>query len=170
MYGMAAGGMTPGTWTAAECWTMGGGSSGYAAPSQSLLPTLLKWQLLFEDPFAETLWIARAIPRSWLALGKNVSVSRTPSSYGRLSFSLVASDADTITASIVLPPSFKWPPGGMQLRLRSPSFPHKKLSSVTVGGKPWPAAGFNATAETVTFGGGASPGASALESIVAKFA
>jgi hypothetical protein len=209
MYGMAAGGMTPGTWTAAECWSPGGGSSGYATPSQTLLPTLLKWQvrpvippsllacrcnvvamslhcricvsslvacihliccrvqLLFEDPFAETLWLARAIPRSWLTLGKNVSLSRSPSSYGRLGFTLVASIPGVIKASIILPPSFKWPPGGVQLRLRSPDYPAKKIATVTVGGKPW--TGFNATVETVRFGA-TFPGAAALLNIVATFA
>ena len=159
--------MTPGTWTAAECWTPGGSSSGYAAPSQTLLPTLLKWQLLFEDPFAQTLWLARATPRSWLAPGKNVSISRGPSSYGRLSYSLIGSATDRITATILLAAGFQWPSGGIQLRLRSPSFPQKKLSSVLVSGQPW--AHFNSTLETVTFE--AKPAdKTALQNIVAKFA
>ena len=145
----------------------GGGSSGYATPSQTLLPTLLKWQLLFEDPFSETLWLARAIPRSWLAPGKNVSISRSPSSYGRLGFSLAASTPGVVRASITLAPGFKWPPGGILLRLRSPEYPAKRISGVTVGGKPW--VDFNATAETVRFGA-TTPGTGALLSIVAMFA
>ena len=138
MFGMAAGGMTPGTWTAAECWTAGGGSSGYAAPSQTLLPTLLKWQLMFEDPFAKALWLGRAIPRTWLApgaAGKNVSINNSPSSYGRLGYTLVPSSTTEIKASITLGAGFRWPPGGVQLRLRSPGFPRQRLNSVSVGGK-----------------------------------
>ena len=181
MYAMAAHGNTPGTWTAAECWSPGysvpqhssqpsQSASGYAAPSQTLLPTFLKWQLLFEDPFTDYVWIARAIPRSWLGENRTAVAMRDGvTSHGRLSFTLKASGASTITASITLATSgraFVWPTGGggIKLRLRSPSFPAMKLASVTVGGKAW--AAFNATEETVTFG----KSVAGLDKIVATFA
>ena len=155
MYALAAHGNTPGTWTAAECWTVAEFTSGYAAPSQVVLPTFLKWQLLFEDPFTNNIWIARAIPRSWLSdNGTAVAVHDGVTSRGRLSFTLEATGASTIKASIAPATSgraFVWPMGGggIKLRLRSPSFPAKKLASVTVGGKAW--AAFDAAEETVTF-------------------
>eukprot|EP01052_Picozoa_sp_SAG31_P048860 SAG31_NODE_10424_length_1140_cov_0.892411_1_plen_318_part_10 len=44
MYALAALGNTPGTWTAAECFAPGAFASGYAVPSQTVLPTFLRWQ------------------------------------------------------------------------------------------------------------------------------
>ena len=182
MYAIAALGNTPGTWTAAECWTAGysvpqhsslpaQSASGYAAPSQTLVPTFLKWQLLFEDPFTSYIWIARAIPRSWLSTNRTaVTMHDGVTSRGRLSFSLKASGASTITASITMVTTsgraFAWPTagGGIKLRLRAPSFPTRKLASVTVGGQAWTA--FNATEETVTF----DRSVTGLDKIVATFA
>ena len=138
MYAMAGLGNTPGTWTAAECWTPGAFSSGYAVPSQTVLPTFLRWQLLFEDPFVKTLWIARATPRTWLATGKTaVALKNAPTSYGRLSFVLQAIDATAIHANVTLGAAFRWPVGGLTLRLRSPRYPSTKISGVTVGGAPF---------------------------------
>ena len=168
MYAMAAVGNTPGTWTAAECFTPGGSASGYAAPSQTILPTFLRWQLLFEDPFAETLWLARATPRSWLASGKTaVALKNAPTSYGRLSFSLQATGVQTVRANVTVGAGWKWPKGGVVLRLRSPGFPTRKISSVSVGGAS--CSTFNATAETVTIAT-APQTFSALQDIVATFA
>ena len=61
-FAMLAQAQTPGTWTAVECMgldrrapsgslrpTGGGMGSGYVAPSQALMPTVVKWLLQFED-------------------------------------------------------------------------------------------------------------------------
>ena len=167
-FAVSAHAQTRGTWTASEC--IGsldrdtGSASGYAAPSQTVVPTLVKWALLWEDPVAKQLWIGKAIPREWLQAGKSVSLGRSPTRYGRLSFSLEAA-AGTVTANVTLPAGFKWPSGGLKLRLRSPAFVDgKRLKAVTVGGKAWSA--FNATEETVAFAG--EPAAPlALQAIVA---
>ena len=37
----------------------------FAAPAQTVVPTLIKWMLLFEDPLREQLWIGKGIPREW---------------------------------------------------------------------------------------------------------
>lgn len=181
---------TPGTWTAVECLgldrtvpsgslrpTGGGMGSGYVAPSQALMPTVVKWICQFED-YGGVLWLGKAIPRQWLSPGSPpIRLLRSPSSYGRLSFSIhpgPASDADAassaITINVTLPATiipagehgahhstvdlaagggFTWPDGGIKLRLRSPLFPQKRLASVSVGGKHW--AHFNASEETVLF-------------------
>ena len=169
---------TPGTWTAVECLgldrtgpsgalrpTGGGMGSGYVAPSQALMPTIVKWLCQFED-HRGVLWLGKALPREWLASGAPpVALHRSPSSYGRISFSIAATSVDSVTANVTLPATivrsqahhtsiaggqgFAWPPGGIKLRLRSPAFPAKKLSAVTVGGVRW--LHFNATEETVVF-------------------
>lgn len=168
MYAMAALGNTPGTWTAAECFAPGGSASGYAVPSQTLLPTLLRWQLLFEDPFTQTLWLARAIPRTWLANGKTaVALAGAPTSYGRLTFSLQSIGVSTVHGNVTLGVAFQWPPGGLILRVRSPHFPTRQITAVSVGGAK--CSTFNATAETVTIAT-APQSLSALQDIIATFA
>ena len=149
---------TPGTWTAAECLgldrtgpsgalrpTGGGMGSGYVAPSQALMPTLVKWLCQFED-YSGVLWLGKALPREWLAPGAPaVRLERSPSSLGRLSFTVQATGATTVTANLTLPKlvegvhhasvaggGFAWPEAGIKLRLRSALFPAKKITSVTV--------------------------------------
>ena len=147
-YTMSAHGMTRGTWTAPECSVCDRGkkSSGYAAPSQALLPTLTKWLMVYEDPATQTLWLGKALPRVWLD-GDSVGIARAPTRGGRVSFTLNGSSA-AIVANVTLPAGFAWPLGGIKLRLRVPGFPARWIASATVGGKPWPV---NATEETLSF-------------------
>jgi hypothetical protein len=165
-YSMAAHSYTRGTWTAAECAVgdRSGSSSGYAAPSQALFPSLLKWMLVFEDVNTQTLMLARALPREWLSPNNRTHIERAPTRYGRLSFALdLASYGEQIRANVTLPATWKPPPGGMPgglvLRLRLPG--GGKIGGVTVGGVAW--SQINATDESVTLTGG---GAMALQSIV----
>lgn len=169
-FAVSAHAQTRGTWTASEC--IGGldrdtdSASGYAAPSQTVVPTLVKWLLLFEDPLEKRLWIGKGVPREWLTPGKSaVSLERSPTRYGRLSFSLRSANDTSVSANITLPAHFKWPAGGLMLRLRAPAFiDGKRLKGVTVGGKGW--SSFNATEETIAFA--AAPATlGALQSIVA---
>ena len=80
-----------------------------------------------------------------------MGITRSPSSYGRLSFTITATTATSITANITTADNFRWPAGGLKLRLRSPAYPAMKLSSVTIGRMAWQM--FNATDETVTTDG-----------------
>jgi hypothetical protein len=130
------------------------------------MPTLVKWLCQFED-HSGVLWLGKALPRQWLTAGSPIiKLERSPSSYGRLSFSIQARAGGIVTANVTLPTTilsgsegphhatiagggFAWPAGGIKLRMRSALFPQKKLTSVTVGGKPW--AHFNETEETVLF-------------------
>ena len=181
VFAVAAHGLSPGTWTAAECWGYDRSvpATGYAAPSQAILPVLVKWILVFEDPIAQTLWIGRALPRTWLAPGQQLEVLRVPTSFGRLSLALTAINESCVTASISLPElvrggehhaaatGFQWPTGGLRLRVRSPSFPLRRLVGVTLDGIAWPT--FNASDESVTFDHPPSRLA-ALENIIVMFA
>ena len=57
----------------------------------------------------------------------------------------------TVTAKVTLPATYASSPplGGVVLRLRAPKGHAGKMSSVTVGGKPWTS--FDAKLETVSF-------------------
>lgn len=155
-FAVSAHAQTRGTWTASEC--IGGldrsisspdSASGYAAPSQTVVPTLIKWMMLFEEPLKKQLWIAKGMPREWLLHGKPaVSLNGSPTRYGRISFSLQAVSANDLQANITLPDDFVWPDGGMKLRLRTPGFlDGKHLKNITVGDQSW--SDFNATEETI---------------------
>jgi len=158
-FSMSAHTYTRGTWTTPEAVSPDRdvGSTDYVAAGVMTAPTYLKWMLLFEEPDRRTLWLAKALPRDWLAPGTDpIRVENATTRYGRLSYRLQAtlqptSMVYTIQATVVLPPSFaKSPPrGGLRLRLRAPVAHSGKLKSVTVGGASWEA--FDAMAETVDF-------------------
>jgi len=149
-------GMTRGTWTAPECpvFDRDKPSSGYAAPSQALLPTLTKWMLVFEDPETKVLWLGKAIPRVWLSVGELIQIHQAPTRYGRVSMTIAARTNEMFEVNVTVPLDFSWPAGGIRLRLRTPYFPRKRLTKANVGSTPWPV---NATEETLVFSPNAVP-------------
>ena len=149
------------------------GSTDYVAAGVVTAPTYLKWMLLYEEPDNATVWLAKALPRDWLAPdAEEVVVSNATTRYGRVSYRLSAqllSGTYTVAASVVLPQSYsKSPPaGGVRLRLRAPAAYARKLKSVSVGGKPWSA--IDAEAETLDFSASALRATPDLSNIVATF-
>merc|ERR1711971_1095790 len=92
-FAMSAHTYTRGTWTTPEAVSPDRdvGGTDYVAAGVMTAPTYLKWALLFEEPDNRTLWIAKALPRDWLAPGANqVVVERATSRYGSISFRLQA--------------------------------------------------------------------------------
>jgi len=159
-FGMSAHTYTRGTWTTPEAAhpDRDVGSTDYVAAGVMTAPTYLKWALLFEEPNAKEVWLAKATPREWLGAGSPpIAVANATSRYGRVSYTLEATQRANqpfqIKASVTLPPQYAAtataPPGGVVLRLRTPVQHAGKLSSVTVGGKAW--AAFDAQAETIKF-------------------
>lgn len=147
-FSMAAHSYTRGTWTAAECSSgdRGSSSSGYAAPSQSLFPSLLRWMLVFEDINTRELWLGKAIPREWLSSGEKVVVERAPTRYGRISYTMRALP-DSVKVNITLPKDWR-SPQALLLRLRLPS--GGRFGNITVGGISWSA--FDQQMQTVSLG------------------
>jgi hypothetical protein len=150
----SAHGMSRGTWTATEVSVLPrtAPSSGYTGYNQAAVTANVKWMLLWERMQTKTLWIGKAIPRAWLLSGQRVAVEDATTRYGRLSFSIVATSSSSYTVNVTCTTAEKAfaPPGGIKLRVRSPSFLHgSKISQVTVGGQPW--SQFNASEETILF-------------------
>jgi len=88
--------------------------------------------LVMED--GESLWLARATPRTWLEQGKKISVRNTPTYFGTAAYEIVSDlDRGAITATIAIPS--RKPPRTVLLRLRQPQ--QKPIKSVTVNGKAW---------------------------------
>jgi len=98
------------------------------------VPLLARWMLVFEEPSADVVWLAKGTPRSWLEEGKTIAVTNAPTRWGSLSFNLRSHlQAGNVEASI------RWAAGAraplVKLRLRVPA--GHRINSVTANGKPW---------------------------------
>ena len=102
--------------------------------------------LVMED--GQSLWLARATPRTWLEQGKKISVKNAPTYFGTVAYEIV-SDADNgkINATIEMPA--RKAPKEVVLRFRHPK--SAPIKGVTVKGKPWTE--FNKDKETITLKG-----------------
>ena len=154
VFASSANSMTRGTWTSAEVPTFGvggGAGTGFSPWPGTNYASNLKKLLVYEHPVTRQIWIGKAIPRAWLALGEKVIVRNTTSRYGRLSFVIAAAAPGRYHVNVTFSSRFAAspPPGGLKIRIRSPEFPGKKITGATVGGKPVPLATINATEETV---------------------
>jgi len=179
-FGMSAHTYTRGSWTTPEAAHPDRDvpSTDYVAAGVVTAPAYLGWALKFEELESQTLWLAKATPREWLAAGGEALVARRLTTrYGRVSFVLQASgsgSAYTVRANVSLPAGFgaaaTRPAGGVRLRLRVPADLAGKLSKVTLAGEAWTA--FNESAETVDFAAASlTPSVlSGMQSIVATFA
>ena len=143
-YALASHAHTRGTWTAAEISELdrNATSSGYCVPTQTLVPTYLKWLLVWEDPVSRTLWLGKAAPRNWLAVGETIAVANATTRYGRLSFSTHRASKTELLATLAMGPAAGFPPGGVKLRLRLPRDTRLRKASAGV---------LNATEETIFF-------------------
>lgn len=107
---------------------------------------------------SRTLWLGKALPRDWLAVGEApLDVRRLTTRYGRVSLAMQASQAQgaayTVHVNVSVPASFGTaagrPQGGVRVRIRAPIEYAGRLSAVTVGGAAWSA--FTAAEETIDF-------------------
>jgi len=152
LYSLMAHQYTRGTWTAPETRLLDPRrfAAPYCTPAQMVAPLLTRWMLVFEEPGSDTLWLAKGTPRAWLEDGQTIAVTRAPTPWGRLSFSLHSHlQAGRVEAVVELPSA---PPAGqVKLRLRVPE--GHRIRSVTANGKAWDQ--FDTEAETVTVPPGA---------------
>jgi len=98
---------TRGTWTAVECADMDRDRAQhwpYCAPAQMTIPLLTKWMLLFEDPLADIVTLAKGTPRAWLESGKRIGVTGAPTRFGPVSYSIISDLAHgAVRADVSLP-------------------------------------------------------------------
>ncbi|EHH67535.1 hypothetical protein [Gluconobacter morbifer] len=110
---------TRGSWTAAEVAGLKGELALFCLPAQMTVPILLRWALVYEDDGAEILHLARAIPYRWLLSGKEISVEKAPTRWGRVSMKVQYDPVlRHISVDIFLP---KTAPSDIRLYLRLPS-------------------------------------------------
>jgi hypothetical protein len=102
--------------------------------------------LVMED--SDSLWLARATPRAWLAQGKRISVRNAPTHFGSVAYEILSDvDKGTITATVEIPSRKSLQT--VLLRLRHPTM--SPIKAVTVDGKPWK--GFDTNEEAILLKG-----------------
>ncbi len=106
----------------------------YCSPAQ-LVPSLVwKWLLVFEEPEAETLWLAKGAPRAWFRDGETIAVARAPTRWGRVGYAIRPRLREgMIEATINLPAAAM--SAEVRLRLRAPK--GLTLAEVRLDGRPW---------------------------------
>lgn len=115
----------------------------YCAPAQLTIPILTKWMLVFEDSLAFEVWLAKAVPRRWLADGCRVRVTESQTRWGPITYEIRSRiDSDLIEATVDLPRRREGP---VILRLRVPN--GRLIRSVDLDGQSWEH--FNRAAEYV---------------------
>jgi hypothetical protein len=88
--------------------------------------------LVMED--GESLWVARATPRVWLAQGRKIAVKNAPTYFGALSYEIV-SDADNRKIRATVELLSRKPPQTVCVRFRHPTA--APMQRATVNGTPW---------------------------------
>ncbi len=142
LYGKLGAGMTPNTFVSGEGSTIGPVDGEYyrsmfrppnSANNAFFLETL-RLMLVHETRDAhsvpEGLELAFATPRAWLRPGKRIAVRRVLTSFGPLSYSIVAG-AGSIHVRVEVPR--RVPPRTLRLRLRLPS--GERMTGVALGGR-----------------------------------
>jgi hypothetical protein len=122
-------------------------SAGNASFLQQLRYILVQDYDLDDDGREETLRLAFATPRAWLADGKRISVRNAPTAFGDVSYVIESAVKQGRVEAQVDVPAAR-PPQKMFLRLRLPDGP--KLSSVKAGDKVLP---ISADGETIDMTG-----------------
>jgi hypothetical protein len=92
--------------------------AGQVVPCQVMMPTMLRWALIYEERDADTLWLCRAIPRRWLASGEKIKTNRVPTRFGKVGFAVRMTSDSTAEVDLRLPQ--KGLPAEINLRLRHP--------------------------------------------------
>lgn len=124
---------TRGSWTAAEVADINGNTALFCIPAQQTIPLLVRWMLVLEDSDADTLYLAKGVPRSWIVSGKPIRIERAPTRWGRVSLELCANPtARKIIGKIVLAETAR--PKQIHLKLRLPL--EHRLQQVSVNGNP----------------------------------
>jgi hypothetical protein len=90
-------------------------------------------RLMFVREDGDDLYLGQALPRYWLADGKNIGIEKAASHFGTLSFR-VTSESDSGKITAILYPPERNSPGNIYVRLRHPG--SKVFKSVMINGKP----------------------------------
>ncbi|TAA46303.1 Tat pathway signal protein [Pseudoxanthomonas winnipegensis] len=121
---------TRGSWTAGEVAGITGGMPLFCMPAQMTAPLLLRWMLVFDQD--QDLYLARGLPRDWLATGEPILLEDAPTPWGRVAVSMQAQPEQSLIQAQVSLPALQ--PRAVWLTLRAPA--GKTLREVSIAGVP----------------------------------
>jgi len=140
---------TRGSWTAGEVTGITGDSATYCVPAQQTIPLLVRWMLVLEDSDENRLYLAKGVPREWVASGKEIRIENAPTRWGKVSFSLVAKpDVHAVVGHVDL--AGPQTPPELHFKLRLPV--QTPLRGVTVNGRPAPLGGIHSDTVIIATG------------------
>jgi hypothetical protein len=120
-----------GSWTAGEVSGITGDDALFCIPAQQTIPLLVRWMLVFEDSDEDRLYFGRAIPRKWLAPGKQLAIEGAPTRWGRVDYKLVSSESQLV-ATIALPAQGT-APKELRVSFRAPE--ERTIASIAANGR-----------------------------------
>ena len=124
---------SPGSWTAGEVAGLGPGKPTFCIPAQQTIPCLVRWMLAIEDHDEDRLYLAKGVPRSWVASGQPIGIDQAPTRWGRVSLNLVhRPQSKSVVATVEL--ARAGAPKELHVKLRMPLA--NAVKTATVNGKP----------------------------------
>jgi hypothetical protein len=139
---------TRGSWTAGEVAGITGDTATFCIPAQQTIPLLIRWMLVLEDSDADRLYLGRALPREWVASGKEIRIEGAPTRWGRVGLGM-ATQGQRVQAIVEL--ERPGAPAELHVKLRLPAA--MKPGVVTVNGQPASFGGFHGDTVIIQTGG-----------------
>lgn len=124
---------SPGSWTAGEVAGLGTGKPIFCIPAQQTIPCVVRWMLVIEDSDEDRLYLARGVPRAWVASGKPIRIDQAPTRWGRVNMHLQHHpQSKTVAATVEL--ARAGAPKELHVKLRMPV--EQAVKTATVNGRP----------------------------------
>jgi len=124
---------SPGSWTAGEVAGLGPGKPIFCIPAQQTIPCVVRWMLAIEDHDEDRLYLAKGVPRSWVASGKPIRIDHAPTRWGRVNLNLQnRPQSNSVAATVEL--ARAGAPKELQVKLRMPLA--DAVKTATVNGRP----------------------------------
>jgi hypothetical protein len=124
---------SPGSWTAGEVAGLNPGKPTFCIPAQQTIPCVVRWMLAIEDHDEDRLYLARGLPRLWVASGQPIRIHQAPSRWGRVNLDLQnRPQSKSVAATVEL--ARAGAPKELHLKLRMPLA--NAVKTATVNGKP----------------------------------
>jgi hypothetical protein len=124
---------SPGSWTSGEVAGLGPGKPIFCIPAQQTIPCVVRWMLAIEDHDEDRLYLAKGVPRAWVASGKPIRIDQAPTRWGRVNLNLQNKpESKSVVATVEL--ARAGAPKELHVKLRMPLA--NAVKTATVNGRP----------------------------------
>jgi hypothetical protein len=124
---------SPGSWTAGEVADLDPGKPTFCIPAQQTIPCVVRWMLAIEDHDEDRLYLAKGLPRAWVASGKAIGIEQASTRWGRVNLNLQNRPQNkSVVATVEL--ARAGAPRELHVKLRMP--PTDAVKRATVNGRP----------------------------------